>query len=85
MGVQRKEGRCLMPQQMQSARLHELLTFFGCPHDIAPLDARSFAQRTGELISRSTNDGWPMRVASRSQTETRNATRSLQRRRYGKR
>ena len=74
-----------MPQQTQSARLHELLTLFGCPHDIAPLDARSFAQRTGELISRSANDGRPMLVAFHSQTEPRHATRSLQRRRHGKR
>jgi hypothetical protein len=74
-----------MPQQTQSARLHELLTLLGCPHDIAPLDARSFAQRTGELICRSANDGWSRRVASHSQTEPRNATRSLQRRRHGKR
>jgi hypothetical protein len=73
-----------MPQQTQSARLHELLTLLGCPHDIAPLDARSFAQRTGELICRSAN-GRPMRVASHSQTEPRNAIRSLQRRRHGKR
>jgi hypothetical protein len=74
-----------MPQQTQSARLHELLTLFGCRHDIAPLDARSFAQRTGELISRSANARRPMRVPSHSQTEPRNATRSLQRRRHGKR
>ena len=74
-----------MPQQTQSARLHELLTLFGCPHDIAPLDARSFAQRTGELISRSANDGRPMLVAFHSQTEPRHATRSLRRRRHGKR
>ena len=72
-----------MPQQTQSARLHELLTLFGCPHDIAPLDARLFAQRTGELISRSANDGWSTRVASHPQP--RNATPSLQRRRHGKR
>jgi hypothetical protein len=74
-----------MPQQTQSARLHELLTFFGCPHDIAPPDARLFAQRTGELISRAANDGWSTRVASHSRTEPRHATRSLQRRRRGKR
>jgi hypothetical protein len=73
-----------MPQEMQSARLHELLTLLGCPHDIAPLDARSFAQRTGELIARSANDGRPMLMAFHSRPEPRHAPRSL-RRRHGKR
>ena len=57
-----------MPQNTQTVRLDELLITLGCPRHVAPLDARSFATRTGELISRATARR-PMPRASNLHTE----------------
>jgi hypothetical protein len=75
-----------MAQHTQSARLDELLTFFGCPHDIPLVGARSFAERTGELISRAVNARWPIPRTAHLRSELAEASRSFpQRRRRGKR
>ena len=74
-----------MPQNTQTVRLDELLTVLGCPRHVAPLDARSFATRAGELISRATA-ARPMPRASHLYTELGDMSRPfLHRRRRGRR
>jgi hypothetical protein len=75
-----------MPHQTQSPRLDQLLTLLSCPRDIAPIDAHSFARRTGELISRSANARWRTPKASHLRiAHTEAPQRFWQQRRHGKR
>ena len=61
-----------------NARLDELMSLLGCENEIAPLDAKAFGRRAGDLIARAASE------SGRSKTRKRNPVKRNPAARKGK-